>query len=363
MVEWNFERLNKIVQQKTQEKFDLEFKPCDELRWGEGTYNPQNSGEPKTRDDVLDELSRDVSSMANSAGGTIIYGIKENHKTSTAKSLDNKPFNGSEGKVRGPEWLDEVIRSNVSPSPNAKITPIFDHEDKEKGWYYIVEIEQGITAHQARDKKFYRRHNTTRSEMEQHEILDVINRSKGPIFGLRWKFSFLGPRNRPSSIDPNQSVLKYDVFKFSLELTSINYLSADYGAARVYVLFPIVPEMFIYHQFDEAVSVGNSSDLAKAKLLSRNWSVHQNFGVYPGYWTDLGMEFNLVLPRKEICHEPLFLLKTEINGPNTAVTINWHPIVPHAHKDYPWTVEKSVKNLNESLVSRFWNTYNHGLTY
>src|SRR5579863_7950182 len=63
------------------------------------------------------ELCKDVSALANSAGGQIIYGIEEK---------DQKPFkidDGVEGITR--EWVEQVIDSNVHPRIlGLTITPI-----------------------------------------------------------------------------------------------------------------------------------------------------------------------------------------------------------------------------------------------
>src|SRR3569832_1905816 len=54
-----------------------------------------------------EELCKDVSAMANSAGGQIIYGIEEN---------DHKPMRVDDGNSAVTrEWIEQVIDSNVQP--------------------------------------------------------------------------------------------------------------------------------------------------------------------------------------------------------------------------------------------------------
>jgi hypothetical protein len=49
---------------------------------------------------------------------------------------------------------------------------------------YVVEIPQGTTAHQALDKRYYKRFNFESVPMEDHEIRDVMNRDKFPVINL-----------------------------------------------------------------------------------------------------------------------------------------------------------------------------------
>lgn len=124
------------------------------------------------------EIGKDVSSMANASGGTIIYGMVEiDHKPSHIDPISNKSR----------EYLDQVITSQVRPKVKCQIYPI----DVPGGVVYVVEIEQGETAHQAKvDCRYHRRRNFTTDWMEDYEIRDVMNRSKNPRVIL--KFSIEG---------------------------------------------------------------------------------------------------------------------------------------------------------------------------
>jgi predicted HTH transcriptional regulator len=63
-----------------------------------------------------DELCKDVSAFANSAGGQIIYGIEEK---------DRKPVRIDEGSDTTREWIEQVIDSNVQPRlEEIVVTPI-----------------------------------------------------------------------------------------------------------------------------------------------------------------------------------------------------------------------------------------------
>lgn len=116
---------------------------------------------------LREELSKDVSSFANSAGGKIIYGVAE--KPLRLDPLDRERFSA--------ERLEQLINNNIAPRiPDIRIHPIPIEGEK---ILYVVEIPQGKTAHQAADLRYYRRYERTIQAMEDHEIRDVMARSSG----------------------------------------------------------------------------------------------------------------------------------------------------------------------------------------
>ena len=121
----------------------------------------------KTTDGFRTELSKDVSSFANSAGGRIIYGVAENPLS--LNPIDRKLF--------PPERLEQLIAGNIAPRiPDLRIHVIQCEGEKV---LYEVEIPQGKTAHQAFDKRYYKRYERTIQAMEDYEIRDVMARGSG----------------------------------------------------------------------------------------------------------------------------------------------------------------------------------------
>ena len=55
---------------------------------------------------------------------------------------------------------------------------------------YAVEIPKSHTAHQAMDKRYYKRYNFECVPMEHYEILDVLNRQQNPRIELRFQICF-----------------------------------------------------------------------------------------------------------------------------------------------------------------------------
>lgn len=159
--------LEKLITDKIEESFNLEYKGADAL---------QNTDGKKK------EIAKDVSSFANSAGGIIIYGIKEFDEPEK-RHLPERiiPINRTQISK---EWLEQVINSNISPKiEDLKIYPVvLDNIDKV---VYLIEIPKSNTAHQNTiDKRYYRRYNFESVPMLDYEIRDIMNRVKDPIIEI-----------------------------------------------------------------------------------------------------------------------------------------------------------------------------------
>lgn len=128
------------------------------------------------------EITKDVSSFANSAGGRIIYGIRE-YDDEARKHLPEKidPINQREYSK---EWLDQMISQIDPPIDGVTITPV--HVGPlESDVCYIVDIPQSGTAHQATDLRYHKRRNFTTEAMQDYEIRDVMGRKKNPDLQVR----------------------------------------------------------------------------------------------------------------------------------------------------------------------------------
>ena len=162
------EDIKALIAQGQQEGLNLEYKGAAALGTSDGKKN---------------EIAKDVSAMANSDGGIIIYGVREFDEVNK-KHLPE----GVDPVIRAgftKEQLEQIIQSNIRPKiEGLKIYPISlldpDHV------IYIVEIPQSTTCHQAKDKKYYKRHNFESVPMEHYEILDVLNRAKHPSIDLEF---------------------------------------------------------------------------------------------------------------------------------------------------------------------------------
>ncbi|SDD31994.1 AlbA family DNA-binding domain-containing protein [Williamwhitmania taraxaci] len=138
-MEWDLQKVKDLIKEKIEENLNLDYKASDSLQ--------QN-------DKKANEISKDVSAFANSDGGVIIYGIREdNQNKHLPESID--PINRSEISK---EWLEQIIQSRIRPRiENIIIHPI-PLEEETNNLIYVVEIPQSNTAHQASDRKYYKRY-------------------------------------------------------------------------------------------------------------------------------------------------------------------------------------------------------------
>jgi hypothetical protein len=165
LTDYNLEYLNSLIENKIEENLNLEYKSS-------GSLGKQN--------DKKTEISKDVSSFANSDGGIIIYGIAEdenNHLPKEIDPIDRKQFSN--------EWLEQIIQSKIRPRlSDFKIHPIDIDINKS---VYVVEIKKSNTAHQAEDKRYYKRFNFQSTAMYDYEVRDILNRSKNPEIELNFE--------------------------------------------------------------------------------------------------------------------------------------------------------------------------------
>jgi hypothetical protein len=153
--------LDRLIEEDIQESLNLDYKDARALE--------------KT-DPKRNELCKDVSAFANSAGGQIIYGIQEK---------DHHPVRVQDADAVSPadisrEWVEQVIDSTVQPRiQNLRIQPI----DVAPGRVaYVITIPQATTnaPHQAPDNKYYCRQNFQSVPMEDYQVRDALRRATTP---------------------------------------------------------------------------------------------------------------------------------------------------------------------------------------
>lgn len=177
--EWEEQHLLELIRNGEQENLHLDFKASPAID------TSTNAARNKSRS----ELSKDVSAFANSDGGTLVYGIVE--KNHVADSLDS----GYDPSVISKEWIEQVINSNIQPRiSGVRIKPVPLTKSPGKV-AYVVYTPRSTTAHQASDKKYYKRFNFQSVPMEDYELRDVMNRTEAPVLDLQF---LLGERQEGS---------------------------------------------------------------------------------------------------------------------------------------------------------------------
>lgn len=163
---YNQEYLENLIKNKKEESLNLEYKSSPSLN--------------RTDQKKMNEISKDVSAFANANGGILIYGIIENeHLPESMDAIDRNLVDR--------EWLEQKIQDCIRPKIESIIIhPIIIDDDPNKV-VYLIDIPQSTTAHQASDKKYYKRHNFNVLAMHDYEIRDVFNRAKAPKISLSFK--------------------------------------------------------------------------------------------------------------------------------------------------------------------------------
>jgi hypothetical protein len=165
---WNEVRLQKLIENEIEESLTLEYKSAEAL----------DRNETKKK-----EITKDVSAMANSAGGTIIYGISEysqlekRHLPEKITPVDRTHFPR--------EWVEQIIQA-IRPRIEGIIIHSINLSSGETDVAFAIEIPQSNTAHQASDHRYYKRFNFQAVPMEDYEIRDVMFREQTPNIVLNF---------------------------------------------------------------------------------------------------------------------------------------------------------------------------------
>jgi len=170
---WDQAKIQDYIDDGVEESLTLDYKAAGSLGKSDGKKK---------------ETTKDVSAMANSAGGIIMYGVKE-FNDRNMRHLPEK-FDGVDRTEFSKEWLEQVF-NNVRPRiPGLVIHPV-NLNSAPTHVVYVVEIPQSTTAHQATDWRYYKRFNFQSIPMEDYEIRDVMNRATTPEVSIKFGL-FLG---------------------------------------------------------------------------------------------------------------------------------------------------------------------------
>jgi hypothetical protein len=252
---WDEARLSRYVTDQIEESLGIEYKSAGALH----------------RDKKID-ITKDVSAMANSEGGIIIYGVTEdgvnNYLPGKIDPVDRNQFSK--------EWLEQVI-SEIRPRiADLKIFPV-QLSGNINHVAYVVEVPQGAIAHQATDKRYYRRYNFQAVPMADYEIRDVMNRRTHPKLVASARLIVYARLNSERAAGRLQFTLNND-----------SDVLARYVALVVHV--PVKIKKHFVHYVAENIIMDETKDGHAYKL---SFSNHDSAPLFPRTSLFIGFDFQL----------------------------------------------------------------------
>lgn len=210
--EWDEDDLGALITNGTKESIELDYKACDALAKTDGKKN---------------EVSKDVSALANSAGGTIVYGMCEDGYAPV------RVDSGYDPSVISKEWLDQLINSRIHRRIyGVRINQVELAKTSPGKVAYVVYVPQSMrAAHQAADKKFYKRYNFESIPMEEYEVRDVSRRSEAPDLRLRYQLLLSKESTAGDTPDDAQPV----VYSLMPYITNDAITPAEYTVINLFI--------------------------------------------------------------------------------------------------------------------------------
>ncbi len=184
---WTESRLRNFITSEIEESLTLEYKSAEAL----------DRNETKKK-----EITKDVSAMANSAGGIIVYGIREFDQTEK-RHLPEK-ITPVDRRKYPREWVEQIIQA-IRPRIDGIVIHSVNLSSGENDVAFVIEIPQSNTAHQANDHRYYKRFNFQAVPMEDYEIRDVMFREQTPNIVLNFLIE-IGETIYDSAGKPSNSI-------------------------------------------------------------------------------------------------------------------------------------------------------------
>lgn len=293
--EWQEQDLQALVAQEASEDVDLEFKSCGAL----------DVSTPQAREKSKANLSKDVSCLANSGGGTIIFGIVE--KKGRAAQLDT----GFDPAEIGQDWIHQVINSKIHPRmQGVRIKPVHLATHSPGRVAYVVYVPQATTAHQAADKLYYSRRGTECLPMEDYEIRDVVSRVSSPK--LRVEMRHKGRTEGSNNFRVIDAFQRSPDFEFSV-VNDPSAAAAEYAQIHLFLLSQLSPGIGPFLPCETTTS---SAQGGRNTYQEREYRItRSDVPVFPGERRVLGT-FWLGIPQEwpEDVPSPLVIWRVRANN-------------------------------------------------
>jgi hypothetical protein len=252
---WNRDKIQAMLKNQVEENIHLDYKAADALVLSESKKN---------------DISKDVSAFANSDGGVIIYGVREytGEKEHLPEKLD--PVNRQNVSK---ETLEQIINQRISPRIHGLIIhPVGASDINPDDVIYVVEIPKGNTAHQASDKRYYRRFNFQSIPMDDWEIKDIINRQIRTAAEVRLLAKF----NKVFELDfhakPGKT-LGFDIIAQNTGIKAITLLDCLFATKDETIARQFVPQLPYNHRTQVHESSFNNA-YSPVSLISGGAPIH-----------------------------------------------------------------------------------------
>ena len=155
--------LSLLIKNSVEESLTIEFKAAGAL---------------EKKDSKKQEIGKDVSAFANSAGGIIFYGIEEReHRAADFSFID--------GNEITKEWIENVISGQIHRKiPGLRVIPVRFDDDLKKSIYVVKIPESSNAPHMCKGNRYYKRYEFKSEPMEEYEVRRAYNSSRNPLLEI-----------------------------------------------------------------------------------------------------------------------------------------------------------------------------------
>lgn len=272
--EWEEADLLQLIDNKIQESLTLDYKGSWELNRQDETRRA--------------ELCKDVSAMANAAGGTLIYGIAEKDQFPTE-------FDGGIDSRQTPrEWPEQILQHHINrPIKGMRLKAVPLPSQGENRYAFVIHVPASNDGpHQSYDKRFYIRRNFLSERMEEYEVRDAYFRQGSPHLVLQMKKAKL-----KESSEPGKVCAEVDIVMANTSEVEALYSMIEFRVPRL-IQFQAPQFQPSGETFETAY--GNPRVL---KRYTRNFCVPHVMPIWSGIsWRVCDADMNLTWDRE---HEPV----------------------------------------------------------